>query len=109
MPLWIGVAVCSLRLSCAASLKERRHVVRSLLDGVRSRFSISPADLGPSDVWNIAELGFSASGSSPQELEERIDNLEKFLSQKEESGEFEITHFTREVFAYGDISYRQNK
>ena len=83
--------------------------MRSILDGVRSRFSISPADLGPYNTWNAAELGFSASASSPAELEERLDNLEKFLGQKEETGEFEIIFFTREVFAYGDISYRQNK
>ena len=69
--------------------------MRSILDGVRSRFSISPADLGPYNTWNAAELGFSASASSPAELEE--------------TGEFEIIFFTREVFAYGDISYKQNK
>ena len=109
MSLWIGAALCSLRLSFAGSLKERRQVVRSILDGVRSRFSISPADLGPDNTWNAAELGFSASASSPAELEERLDNLEKFLGQKEETGEFEIIFFTREVFAYGDISYKQNK
>lgn len=104
MPFWIGAAECSLRLRCAASLKERRHVVRSLLDGVRSRFSISAADLGPADVWQNASLGFTAAASSLSELEERLRNLESYLGQREADGDFEIIGFTQEVFAYGDIS-----
>jgi len=104
MSFWIGAAECSLKLMYAGSLKERRHVVRSLLDGVRARFSISSADLGPPDRWQSAVLGFTAAGSSPSELEERIGNLESFLMQREADGEFEILNFTREVFAYGDLS-----
>jgi len=104
MSFWIGAAECSIKIIYAGSLKERRHVVRSLLDGIRVRFSISPADLGPPDRWQSAVLGFTAAGSSPSELEERIDNLESFLIQREADGEFEILNFTREVFAYGDLS-----
>ena len=106
---WIGAAKCSLRLPYAGSLKERRHVVRSLLDGVRSRFSISAADLGHAAVWQNADLGFTAASSSSSELDERLSNLENFLSQREEDGDFEIVDFTREVFAYGDISDRQDQ
>lgn len=104
MSFWIGAAECSLRLRYSGSLKERRHIVRSLLDGVRSRFSISPADLGPVDTWQYADLGFTAAGSSSAELDERLRNLENYLCQREADGEFEIVKFTREVFAYGDIS-----
>lgn len=108
MPFWIGAAQCSIRLRFAASLKDRRHIVRSLLDGVRSRFVISAADLGPVDIWQNAEIGFTAAASSQSELEERLQNLECYLEQREADGDFEITGFTQEVFAYGDISDRQN-
>ena len=103
MPFWIGVAECSLRLPYAGSLKERRHVVRSILDGVRNRFSLSASDLGPADKWQDADLGFVGAGSSPSELEERLRNLESFLARKEAEGEFEIVRFDWEVFAYGDL------
>ena len=103
MPFWIGVAKCSLRLPYAGSLKERRHIVRSIVDGVRIRFSLSCSDLGPADKWQDADLGFTAAGSSPSELEERLRNLESFLARKEAEGEFEIVRFDWEVFAYGDL------
>lgn len=107
MQLWIAAARLEMRLPFAASLKDRRHVVRSITDGVRGRFSISAADLGPDGLHDAAELGFAAAGSSPRELDERMRNLEKFLYQREEDGEFEITGFSLEVFNYGDISDRQ--
>ena len=103
MSFWIGVAKCSLRLTYAGSLMERRHVVRSIQDGVRNRFSLSCSDLGPADKWQDAELGFAGAGSSPSELEERLRNLESFLARKEADGEFEMVRFDWEVFAYGDL------
>lgn len=108
MSFWIGAAVCSLKLPFAESLKDRRHVVRSLIDGVRSRFSISPADLGPDGVWHHAELGFTAAGSSRAEIVTRMENLKNFLSQREDGGEFEITDYTQEVLDYADISDQQD-
>ncbi|OUO93064.1 DUF503 domain-containing protein [Cloacibacillus sp. An23] len=107
MQFWIAAVRLDMRLPFAASLKDRRHVVRSITDGVRGRFSISAADLGPYGTHGEASLGFAAAGSSPHELEERMGNLEKFLYQREEDGEFEITGFSLEVFSYGDISDRQ--
>ena len=83
MSFWIAAAQLSLRLPFAGSLKDRRHVVRSLTDGVRGRFAISASDLGPDGCHNAAELGFAAAGSSSAELDERMGNLEKYLYQRE--------------------------
>ncbi|MDO5116633.1 MAG: DUF503 domain-containing protein [Synergistaceae bacterium] len=107
MSFWIAASRLFLRLPYAGSLKERRHVVRSLTDGVRGRFSISAADLGPDGKHNAAEIGFAAASSSHAELEERMRNLEKFLYQREEEGEFIITDFSLEVLNYDDLSDRQ--
>lgn len=106
MSFWIAASRLSLKIPFAGSLKDRRHVVRSITDGVRSRFSISAADLGPDGSCSSAEIGFAAAGSSSSELEDRMRNLEKYLSQKEDDGEFEITGFSLEVFNYGDLSDR---
>jgi len=104
MSLWIGVARCSMRLQFAGSLKDRRHIVRSLIEGAHSRFNVSSSDLGPKDIWQQACLGFAAVGSSHAELEERLENLKKFLYQRESCGEFEVVDFVREVFSYADLS-----
>lgn len=106
MTFWIGACECVLRLPWAVSLKDRRQVVRSLTDGARAKLNFSAADLGPDGSPKEATLGFTACGSSASEIKDRLGFLEKHLEQCEASGEFEITGITREVFTYGDISYR---
>lgn len=104
MAFWIGACRCRLSLLWAASLKDRRQVVRSLTDGVRSKFNISVSDLGLNGSYQDVTMGFIAAGSSAAEIEERLGCLEKYLEQCETAGEFEISEITREVFTYGDIS-----
>jgi uncharacterized protein YlxP (DUF503 family) len=106
MKPWIGAAVVSIKISEAASLKDRRQVVRSLLERVRSRCNASAADIGPDKTWDRADLAFSCAGSSYQEIESRIDQLFSFIEKNEASGEFEVLHAGREVFSYGDVQNR---
>lgn len=106
MIFWIGASRCSLSLTWSSSLKDRRQIVRSIIEGARSKFNISASDLGPDGAHSEALLGFTASGSSASEVEGRLDMLEKNIEQQEDGGAFEILEITREVFAYGDLSHR---
>ncbi len=57
MPFWIGVAECSLRLPYAGSLKERRHVVRSILE--RSAKPFQPLFIRP---WACRQMADAELG-----------------------------------------------
>ncbi|MBQ9882251.1 MAG: DUF503 domain-containing protein [Synergistes sp.] len=107
--LWLAAARLFIEIPYAESLKDRRHIVRSVTDGARSRFALSAADLGPDGEHKKAVLGFAFCGSSQSELRERMANLEKYLFFREEEGEFEIVRFSPEVFNYDDIPDRQDK
>lgn len=39
------------------SLKDRRRVVKSLKDRIRTKFNVSVADVGDQDVWQGTTLG----------------------------------------------------
>ena len=103
MKLWVGVVFFSLRLYDASSLKDRRQVVRSLLERAKRHFNVSVSDLGPDGVWNRADIGALFSGSSSQEMEQRVEKFVSFLRHGEEDGEYEVLDSRREVFSYGDI------
>ncbi|MDL2264363.1 DUF503 domain-containing protein [Synergistaceae bacterium OttesenSCG-928-I11] len=103
MKLWIGVVMFSIRIYGAGSLKDRRQVVRSVLDRMKSHFNASVADLGPDNTWDKADLAVSCIGSSAQEMETRVDHICSLLSRLEDDGEFEPLQVAREVFAYGDL------
>jgi uncharacterized protein YlxP (DUF503 family) len=105
MKFWVGVAFFSISIYGSASLKDRRHVVKSLLERARNRCNASAADLGP-DAWDRADLAFACAGSSHQEMAQRMDQLFSFMEKREEEGEFEVTSASREVFSYGDLQSR---
>lgn len=52
----IGVLTLELRIEHAHSLKEKRHVVKSLKDRLRHKFNVSVAEIGDQDVHNSAVL-----------------------------------------------------
>lgn len=53
------VGVCRMTVSIAEShsLKDKRRVVKSLVERVRHRFNVSIAEVDEHDVWNEAVLG----------------------------------------------------
>jgi uncharacterized protein YlxP (DUF503 family) len=103
MKPWIGIVLFSLRISGSASLKDRRQVVRSLIDGMKKHFNASPADLGPEGSWDRADIAVSCTGSDSGEMERRIGQMRLYIEKCEEHGEFEILDLRHEVFSYGDF------
>lgn len=47
----IGVLTLELHIGDAHSLKDKRHVVKSLKDRLRTRFNVSVAEIDHQDVW----------------------------------------------------------
>ena len=68
-----------IRIPESRSLKDRRQVVRSLLDGARQRFSVSAAEVGGQDTWQRATLGFAVVSSEARLAEDVVDQIDRFL------------------------------
>jgi uncharacterized protein YlxP (DUF503 family) len=68
-----------IRIPSSRSLKDRRQVVRSLLDGARQRFGVSAAEVGGQDTWQRATLGFAVVASEARLAEAVVDSLDRFL------------------------------
>jgi uncharacterized protein YlxP (DUF503 family) len=68
-----------IHLPDSRSLKDRRAVVRPIIDGARHRFRVSAAEVGHQDVWQRARLGFAVVASSQSQATEVIDDVERFV------------------------------
>ncbi len=68
-----------IRIPAAQSLKDRRQVVRSVVDGARRRFGVSAAEVGGQDTWQRATLGFAIAASEARLAEETLDAVDRFL------------------------------
>lgn len=61
------------------SLKDRRQVVKPILEGARHRFRISAAEVGHLDKWQRAGLGFAVVAAQEGHASDVIDNVERFV------------------------------
>jgi len=52
----VGLITWELHLSACHSLKEKRHIVKSLKDRLHQRFNVSAAETDHHDLWQRAEL-----------------------------------------------------
>ncbi len=55
MPV-VGVLTLEIRVEHSHSLKEKRHVVKSLKDRVRERFNVSVAEIDGLDSWQASVI-----------------------------------------------------
>jgi uncharacterized protein YlxP (DUF503 family) len=103
MTLWLGLATVSVEIPEAGSLKDRRHIVKSLIERLRKRYNAACADLGPDGSWDRADIAAVCAGSSRQETESHVGQMCSFLERAEGEGEFVILDIEQKVVAYGDF------
>ena len=61
----------------AKSLKDRRQVIRSLKDRLRSSFNVSVAELDSTGLWNRATIGVVSVSDSRDYLDGLMKNVER--------------------------------
>jgi uncharacterized protein YlxP (DUF503 family) len=55
----IGILTLQLSIETAESLKDKRQIVRSLLQHLRNRFNVSAAEVDDLSLWRRATLGIA--------------------------------------------------
>jgi len=73
--MFVGTLQVDLSLAKARSLKEKRQVVKSILDRVRSRFNISAAEVESLDLHQRAGLAFAAVSRDADYVRGQLDTL----------------------------------
>ena len=73
----IAYLVLELRIEAASSLKDKRQVVRSLKDRLRSNFNVAVAEIDASDLWQRATVGVVSISDSRDYLEGLMRNVER--------------------------------
>jgi uncharacterized protein YlxP (DUF503 family) len=68
-----------LRLPACHSLKEKRAVIKPILEGCRARYAVAAAEVDSQDKWQRAALGMAAVASSPGHAAEVLDAVDRFV------------------------------
>ena len=68
----------SLHVPASGSLKEKRHVIRSLKDRIRSRFNVSVAEVDHQDLWQRATLGVAVVSGDHHAARAVLEKVSRF-------------------------------
>ena len=68
-----------LRLAACHSLKNKRAVLRPIIDGLRNRFTVAVAETNRQDEWQRATIGLAAVSGTPGHASEMMDEAERFV------------------------------
>ena len=79
----VGTAVVSLYVQDAQSLKDKRRVVKSLIDRVRHRFNASVAEVDDQDLWQSARLAIAVVGSDSSSVARQLQSITVFIEEQE--------------------------
>ena len=91
----------TLHLSSAQSLKDKRAVVRSLVERLRKRLDLSAAEVGLQDDTRRAQIGFAVVSETPSMARELAHRALRFAEQ-ELIGRAEIVNTATEEHALRD-------
>ena len=87
----IAFLTLELRIEGAHSLKDKRQVLRSLKDKLRSKFNVSVAELDATDLWQRATVGVVSVSGSQDYLQGLMQNVEREAGRIASSTGAEVT------------------
>jgi len=94
MKMHIGTLTITLYLHAAESLKDKRSVVKSLIETTRKKFNVSIAEVDDLDKWRKATIGVACVANDVQYLNRVLD---KVLDTMESNPEVEVSETALEL------------
>jgi uncharacterized protein len=77
--LIVGSCRVVLHLPEAHSLKEKRHVIKSIIARVQNQFRVSAAEVEDQDLWQRSVIGIAVVTNDGQHANQVLSNVVKFI------------------------------
>jgi uncharacterized protein len=77
----VGVVVCELHLPQSRSLKDKRRVVKSLVEKTHQRFRASTAETDFHDLLQRAEISIAVVGREDGEVEALLESIRSLFEE----------------------------
>ncbi len=90
----VGRVELELLLPGCFSLKDKRQILRSLLERLRHRFNLAAAEIDGLDLWNRAVIGLACVSNDTAHIHRVLEEAMRFV---ESDGRCEIANRSVEV------------
>jgi uncharacterized protein YlxP (DUF503 family) len=75
----VAVIRIELHVPHSRSLKEKRAVVKPIVEGIRHRFSLSVAEVDFQDKWQRAALGVAVLAATHSQAADVVNSVERWV------------------------------
>lgn len=77
--MYVGSLVVRLLIRESRTLKDKRQVVRSILDKLRANFNVSASEVAALDDVRVAALGFAMIGPEASYIRGNLQKIQEAL------------------------------
>ncbi len=92
--MFTGLMTVQMHLHGLNSLKDKRSIVKSLIERLRSRFNASVAEVDQNDSRSSALIGIAVVSNDKTHAGQQLDVIASFIRQ---DGRFGVGQIEREV------------
>lgn len=79
----VGTCQIELIIYEADSLKEKRHVIKSIIERIKARFNISIAEIEYHELWNRSMIGMAVVSNNKALCESSLTKAINFIDNDE--------------------------
>lgn len=90
----VGVCTITLRAPWVRSLKEKRMIIKSIVDKVKNKFNVAIAEVDSQDVHETIVLGFACVSNEARHAQSMVDTVIRFI---ESHCEAEVSDIFQEI------------
>ena len=77
----LALLVLELEIFGAQSLKEKRFILKSLLDRLPNQFNVSVAEVRHQNLWQRSEIAVATVGSSRAVVEATLERVDRMVER----------------------------
>ena len=81
--MMIGSCEIEILIYESNSLKEKRHVIKSIIERIKSKFNASVAEVGYNELWNRSLIGIAVVSNKKILCDESISKIINFIDNDE--------------------------
>jgi uncharacterized protein YlxP (DUF503 family) len=78
----VGISVFEIHVPASRGLKEKRKVIKSLIDRIHHRFRVSIAETDYHDLHQRAEISIAAIGQNHQDGERMMSSIRELIESE---------------------------
>lgn len=75
----VGILSVSLQVPASQSLKDKRQVVKSIIEKTKNRFNVAVAEIGDHELWQRALIGIVTIANEKKFVNQVLDKVLNFI------------------------------